>query len=166
MHVIAAEYGRFVLIGVTANVRRDRRYVGAELSKRAMWEYRPVSLVHAQSPRRIERCAELGRRPSDGEPAFPRNRFRQSAAHTQPDRSADRLRAATYHEPVYGPSFVRCQEPKRSPILIADICRETNMNITKIVLAGIAAVSISSSGALAQQALTGTISRVDEASGT
>jgi Cu/Ag efflux protein CusF len=39
------------------------------------------------------------------------------------------------------------------------------MNIAKIVLAGIAAVSIGSSGALAQQALTGTISRVDEANG-
>src|SRR5262249_32947672 len=27
--------------------------------------------VHAQSPRRYEHCAELGRSPSDGEPAFP-----------------------------------------------------------------------------------------------
>src|SRR2546429_7327066 len=34
-----------------------------------------LTVVHAQSPRRIERCAELGREPSDGESAFPRSEF-------------------------------------------------------------------------------------------
>jgi Cu/Ag efflux protein CusF len=43
--------------------------------------------------------------------------------------------------------------------------RETTMNIAKIVLAGTAALTISSA-ALAQQALTGTITAVDRINGT
>jgi hypothetical protein len=31
-----------------------------------------LSFHHAQSPRQVERCAELGRSPSDGESACPR----------------------------------------------------------------------------------------------
>src|SRR6266403_1074931 len=30
--------------------------------------------IHAQSPRQVECCAELGRRPSNGEPAYPRGK--------------------------------------------------------------------------------------------
>ena len=39
------------------------------------------------------------------------------------------------------------------------------MRITKVILASAAAIAIISSGALAQQALTGSITKVDEASG-
>jgi Cu/Ag efflux protein CusF len=40
------------------------------------------------------------------------------------------------------------------------------MRIAKIILAGAAAAVIASSGALAQQTSTGTITKIDEASGT
>jgi Cu/Ag efflux protein CusF len=43
--------------------------------------------------------------------------------------------------------------------------RETSMRITKVILASAAAIAIISSGALAQQALTGSITKVDEANG-
>jgi Cu/Ag efflux protein CusF len=42
---------------------------------------------------------------------------------------------------------------------------ETNMKIAKIILASATAIVIISSGAFAQQALTGSITKVDEASG-
>jgi Cu/Ag efflux protein CusF len=44
-------------------------------------------------------------------------------------------------------------------------CREPNMKIAKAILAGAAAILITSSGAIAQQSLMGTISKVDEANG-
>ena len=39
------------------------------------------------------------------------------------------------------------------------------MNIAKIILAGTVAVTLGASGALAQQTLTGSVTRVDEANG-
>src|ERR1700735_2770270 len=49
-----------------------------------IWENGILAVVHAQSPRRIERCAELGRGPSGGESACPRSDpFKSSAVHTQ-----------------------------------------------------------------------------------
>ncbi len=56
-------------------------------------------------------------------------------------------------------------EPIRPPRLIAFNNRETAMKITEIVLAGTAALTISSA-ALAQQALTGTITKIDRINGT
>jgi Cu/Ag efflux protein CusF len=43
--------------------------------------------------------------------------------------------------------------------------RETSMRITKVILTSAAAIAIISSGALAQQALSGSITKVDEANG-
>ena len=56
-------------------------------------------------------------------------------------------------------------EPIRPPRLIAFNNWETAMKITEIVLAGTAALTISSA-ALAQQALTGTITKIDRINGT
>jgi Cu/Ag efflux protein CusF len=44
-------------------------------------------------------------------------------------------------------------------------CREPNMKTAKVVFAGAALALLTCSGAIAQQSLTGTISKVDEAGG-
>jgi Cu/Ag efflux protein CusF len=44
-------------------------------------------------------------------------------------------------------------------------CREPNMKIAKTIFAGAALILVASSGAIAQQKLAGTISKVDEANG-
>jgi len=44
-------------------------------------------------------------------------------------------------------------------------CREPNMKTAKAIFAGAALVLLACSGAIAQQSMTGTISKVDEASG-
>jgi Cu/Ag efflux protein CusF len=44
-------------------------------------------------------------------------------------------------------------------------CREPNMKIAKAVFAGAAVILVTCSGAIAQQNLTGTISKIDEANG-
>jgi Cu/Ag efflux protein CusF len=44
-------------------------------------------------------------------------------------------------------------------------CREPNMKTVKAIVAGAALVLLTCSGAIAQQSMTGTISKVDEAAG-
>src|SRR5712671_2670900 len=61
------------LLGGKPRVDTNRLRAGANLCKRVIGEYRLLSIVHAQSPRKTECCAELGREPSDGESAFPRS---------------------------------------------------------------------------------------------
>src|SRR5450432_527521 len=123
------------------------------------------SVVHAQSPRHVERCAELGRRPSDGESAFPRSRFLDGVQRTRNknDRRDVPIRTLKYHEAVCG-AFVRSilgTKTVRRSLSLALQGWETNMKIAKILLA--TAIVIISSGALAQQGLTGSITKVDEA---
>src|SRR6185295_7490802 len=52
--------------------RIDLRRVSVDFSTRSTLRNWRFSIVHAQSPRHVECCAELGRNPSDGESAFPR----------------------------------------------------------------------------------------------
>jgi hypothetical protein len=62
-------------ITVAPHVDDDRRGFRAKPSIESVWGNRKLTVVHAQSPRGIEYCAELGRGPSIGEPAFPRRSF-------------------------------------------------------------------------------------------
>src|SRR5258706_2553740 len=62
-------------ISIAPHVDYDRRRFGAKPCIKGIWGYRVFTVVHAQSPRRIERCAELGQAPSNGESAFPRGSF-------------------------------------------------------------------------------------------
>src|ERR1700733_10535514 len=66
----------------------DRDRFGAESCTTGSWKI--FAVVHAQSPRRIERCAELGRKPSDGESAIsPQGVSRLNVAYKQLDRIAE-----------------------------------------------------------------------------
>src|SRR5712671_3744922 len=64
-----------------------------------------ITVVHAQSPRRIERCAELGREPSDGESAFPRGcslirvHRKRKGNHRFGRRDHKFVRIGTWHPP-------------------------------------------------------------------
>jgi len=81
----------------------------------------------------------------------------------RPDRRRDgrAVRRQVTRRPLERASGNSAAEPIPRPRLIAHIKhRETAMNIAKIILAGIAVLTISSA-ALAQQALTGTVTEVD-----
>jgi Cu/Ag efflux protein CusF len=80
-----------------------------------------------------------------------------------------RIGTFKYHEAVCAAFF---RSMRGTKTVIAPCCREgfqdreADMKIAKIILASAAAIVIISSGALAQQALTGSITKVDEAKGT
>jgi Cu/Ag efflux protein CusF len=57
------------------------------------------------------------------------------------------------------------RNPSLAPYRKGSHCREPNMKTIKVVLAGTALVLLSCSAAFAQQSMTGTISKVDEAGG-
>jgi Cu/Ag efflux protein CusF len=70
------------------------------------------------------------------------------------------------HEAVCAMFFRSVLEPNPFVILSRVIQgRETNMKIAKIILASAAAVALIGSGALAQQSLSGSVTKVDEANG-
>jgi Cu/Ag efflux protein CusF len=97
---------------------------------------------------------------------FPALDFRLSAVHAQPARlSAIGYEVSKDHEAVCA-AFRRSilgTKSVRRPLSPALQGWETNMKIAKILLA--TAIVIISSGALAQQALTGSITKVDEPNG-
>ena len=57
--------------GYPIAIRGIRRAERARRGKRLVCSIGTAFHVHAQSPRNVERCTELGRKPSDREPAFP-----------------------------------------------------------------------------------------------
>jgi Cu/Ag efflux protein CusF len=93
---------------------------------------------------------------------FPATVSRLSAAHTQQERYGSK-----YHEAVRAAFFrsVRGTKASVAPCREHFQRRETNMKIAKIIFASAAAIPIICSGALAQQALTGSITKVDELNG-
>jgi Cu/Ag efflux protein CusF len=78
---------------------------------------------------------------------------------------ADNTLPIFYHEAVCAASFRGRNQGRSWPLSPAFQGRETNMKIAKIILASAVAILLISSGALAQQALTGSITKVDEANG-
>jgi Cu/Ag efflux protein CusF len=89
--------------------------------------------------------------------------------HTQQGTTAGKLSigAVRYHEAVWAAFFRSSCGTNRSfaPYRKHSKRRETNMKITKTILASAMVVALASSGALAQQALTGAITKLDEANG-
>jgi Cu/Ag efflux protein CusF len=72
-----------------------------------------------------------------------------------------------YHEGVCGTRFRSIPGTKSVRHTLSRIFqgREMNMKIAQAIFAGAAVVLIGGSGAIAQQSLTGTITRLDEANG-
>jgi Cu/Ag efflux protein CusF len=119
-----------------------------------------------KSPRQVECCAALGPE-SQGETAF--SPF-DLLIWLDCERNRDEWCHAAFtflfeiHEAVYLIAFVAAWEPTRCPAICSSFSPEVPMKIAKMIFAT-AAVAMTGSTAMAQQAVNGSITKVDEANG-